>query len=128
MVLEGGRCFFGSQTIIQYLDSLAVPERKVLPSNDTRYDELTLESLADTILDACLLVRYEISTRPEQYRWSAWIEGQTSKILRGLPLLYDRVNGKPGVYQLPDPTDPVLSLGGIAVACACWCEFFLLAP
>lgn len=52
-----------------------------------------------------------------------WIEGQMSKIKRTLPLIYQRCNPSSGTYQLPDPSGKVLSLGGIAIASACWCEF-----
>lgn len=65
LVMEGNRPIFGSQVICQYLNSQASPDKKLLPGegDPTRYDELVLESLADSLLDAALLYRYEITAR-----------------------------------------------------------------
>lgn len=66
LVLENGkRSLFGSQVILQYIDSIAPSGKQILPpaSDSTRYDELVLESLADSILDAALLIRYEVAVR-----------------------------------------------------------------
>lgn len=63
LVLNEKRPIFGSQAINQYIDIKAPAGKKLLPTDETRADELTLEALADGILDACLSVRYEISTR-----------------------------------------------------------------
>lgn len=62
---DGKRSMFGSQVILQYIDSIAPSGKQILPptSDTTRYDELVLESLVDSILDAALLVRYEVSVR-----------------------------------------------------------------
>lgn len=50
---------------MQYFDSLAPADKRILPpTEDTRrYDELVLESLADALLDAALLCRYETTAR-----------------------------------------------------------------
>lgn len=122
LVLEGNRPIFGSQVIMQYLDSLAPADKRILPpaEDTTRYDELVLESLADALLDAALLCRYEVTTRPEELRWQDWIDGQMSKMHRALPLIYARLDPSSGLYQLPDPAANVLSYGGIAIASACW--------
>lgn len=65
LVLEGNRPIFGSQVIMQYFDSLVAADKRILPSTEDskRYDELVLESLADALLDAALLYRYEITAR-----------------------------------------------------------------
>lgn len=65
LVLEGNRPIFGSQAICQYLNSQATPDKRILPKEDdqARYDELVLESLADSLLDAALLYRYEVTGR-----------------------------------------------------------------
>ncbi|KAL8276630.1 hypothetical protein RQP46_010979 [Phenoliferia psychrophenolica] len=121
LVLEGGRPIFGSQAILQYLDSQA-PGKNLLPppSDPARYDELTLEALGDGLLDAALLIRYETTMRPEALRWPEWVDGQRSKMTRAISQMQDRVDPSSGLYQLPSPSSPVLSLGGIAVASACW--------
>jgi glutathione S-transferase len=74
LVLEGNRPIFGSQVILQYLDSIAPEDKRILPptSDTTRYDELVLESLADALLDAALLYRYEITGRVSSSALSSW--------------------------------------------------------
>ena len=56
---------FGSQVIVQYIDSIAPSDKKILPPADdtSRFDEFVLESIADSILDAALLCRYEVGVR-----------------------------------------------------------------
>lgn len=56
---------FGSQVILQYLDSIASSDKKLLPPAEdaSRYDDLVIESIADSILDAALLCRYEVAFR-----------------------------------------------------------------
>ncbi|KAK9896763.1 hypothetical protein P389DRAFT_172156 [Cystobasidium minutum MCA 4210] len=124
LLVDGTRPIFGSQTIVQYIDSIAPSDKKILPPTEdtTRYDELVLESMADSVLDAALLTRYETAVRPEQYQWKDWIEGQTRKMKRAVELLQARTDSSSDLYQLPDPTDTskALSLGGIAVASALW--------
>lgn len=63
LVLQGERALFGSQAIVAYLDSIAAGGRRLMPEGTHKFDEMTLESLADGLLDAALLIRYEISTR-----------------------------------------------------------------
>ncbi|KAG9009422.1 hypothetical protein FRB94_012079 [Tulasnella sp. JGI-2019a] len=126
LVSDSGKAYFGSQNIIQYLDHVA-GGNKIISQTDieARLDALTLEAIADGMLDAALLVRYETLARPEQYRWNEWTKGQTQKILLGLKSLSDRLPGtgadRPIGAMLPDPTLPgPLPLEGIAAACALW--------
>jgi glutathione S-transferase len=50
-----------SSVIVQFLNAISDPDKKVLPPIDDlkRYDALTLEAIADGTLDATLLLRYE---------------------------------------------------------------------
>lgn len=59
---------------MQYLDSIAPEDKRILPptSDTTRYDELVLESLADALLDAALLYRYEITGRVSSGAETGW--------------------------------------------------------
>ena len=51
------------------------------------------QSLADGVLDAAVLVRYESFTRPESLRWPEWIAGQTEKVTSGLAEIERRAAG-----------------------------------
>jgi glutathione S-transferase len=107
LVLKDGRALFDSSVITAYVDSLSEP--RVNPDGPDRFDALTLESLADGMLDACLLMRYETTLRPQEKFWQNWYDGQMAKVDNTLDLLETRLlpalNGK-------------INIGVIAVACA----------
>lgn len=52
-----------------------------------RWRRLTIASLADAVLDAAVLSRYETFVRPEEKRWDTWLEAQREKIGRSLAWL-----------------------------------------
>jgi glutathione S-transferase len=64
--------------------------------------------MADGLLDAAILTRYEGALRPEDKRWPDWIKAQTKKIEGVLAQLEAEANSLKG-----KPT-----LGTISVACA----------
>ncbi|MBL8561007.1 MAG: glutathione S-transferase [Gemmobacter sp.] len=51
---------------------------------------LTLEAMADGVLDAAVLMVYEWRMRPEERRHAPWVEGQWSKIARALDAIDSR--------------------------------------
>lgn len=82
-ILEDGRPLFDSRVICAYVDSLA-GAGSLYPSDERRFDVLTLEALGDAILDAALLCRYEKIIRPAEFQWQDWYDGQMAKIDSGL--------------------------------------------
>ncbi len=88
-ILPDGQPVFDSRVITQYVDYLAGPEGTLYPT-DRRFEILTLEALADSILDACLLCRYETVLRPKELFWADWYNGQMDKIDSGLDALETR--------------------------------------
>jgi len=114
LVTDDGRALFDSPVICAYLDTLKAPA--LIPADaNGRFASMTLEALADGLLDAGLLLRYEGSLRPEEKRWQPWIDGQMAKITGVIDALE-------GTYaeQLSGP----LTMGQIAVACALgWFDF-----
>lgn len=102
-----GPTLFDSRVICAYLDSLG--EGGLYPDSDRRWDTLTLEALADGILDAALLMTYESRLRPDDMRWDAWADAQWAKIARACAALNER--------WMPHLAGP-LDMGQIAVACA----------
>ena len=75
------------------------------PANGT----LTVEATGDGILDAALLMAYESRMRPEELRFSPWVEGQWAKVDRALDALETR--------WIPALSGP-LDIGQITVGCA----------
>jgi glutathione S-transferase len=88
---------YDSDVICEYLEDLASVSRK----KDSRYWQLhTLHACADGILDAVVLITYEVRIRKERgLFFDEWMKGQQQKILRGLDRL--EVAARDGV--LPDP-------------------------
>jgi glutathione S-transferase len=95
--------------ICEYLDDLA--GGTIYPrSGKARWQTLTLEALADGMLDACLLARYEDVARPEALRWSEWRAAQLDKVETGLAYL----EATPQLLQ--DRVD----IGALATGCVLW--------
>lgn len=86
---------FDSRVICVYVDAQGTTGGSLYPKDQTRFAVLTLEALADGLLEAALLHRYENVLRPEDKRWDDWSRGQMEKIdgalddleARWLPLL-----------------------------------------
>jgi glutathione S-transferase len=66
------------------------------------------QSLADGIMDAAVLARYETAVRPEALRWNDWLTGQLQKVNSGLDTLEARAADLEGRVDL----------GTIAFGCA----------
>ncbi|MBM3557331.1 MAG: glutathione S-transferase, partial [Alphaproteobacteria bacterium] len=68
LLLGDGTALYDSRVICEYLDSLHDGKKYFPPSGPERWKTLTLLSLADGILDAALLARYEEFLRPPEAR------------------------------------------------------------
>lgn len=76
---DDGQALFDSRVICEYLDDLG--QGSMFPrTGAARWRALTEQSLADGILDAAILARYEITARPEEFQWSGWTQAQMKKI------------------------------------------------
>lgn len=82
--LADGTALHDSRVICEYLDQQHVGAPLIPASGSARWRRLTLASLADAILDAAVLSRYETFLRPEEKRWDNWLDGQSEKIERAL--------------------------------------------
>jgi glutathione S-transferase len=83
LVTDDGDVLYDSRVICEYLD--AQGGGTLLPkAGAARWRVLVEQSLADGILDAALLARYENAVRPEALRWSDWTAGQLDKVGCGL--------------------------------------------
>lgn len=104
---DEGQVLFDSHVICEYLNDLG--QGSIFPpAGPARWQALTLHSLADGMLDAALLLRYEITARPEALRWADWQAGQMEKIEASMRALDGQV------AQLKGRVD----IGTLALACA----------
>ncbi len=103
-----GMDLFDSPVICEYLDHQH-KGRKMLPRKGReRWVALRLQAMADGLLDAALLARYEGFLRPEDKRWNDWTTGQMKKIDGVLGQLEAEAKG----------LKSKASLGTISVGCA----------
>ena len=87
LVLDDGTALFDSPVICEYLDTLHGGSRLFPADGPGRWTALRRQALADGLLDAAILCRYETFLRPEERRWVDWIDGQRSKFRRALDSL-----------------------------------------
>jgi len=106
LILEEGTTLYDSRVICEFLDAGAT-RRRVFPQGEARWPALVQQALADGVLDAALLLRTEVTVRPEQYRFDRWQDGQTIKIRSALDRLEETVAALSEV-----------TIGSIATACA----------
>ena len=75
-----GLDLFDSPLICEYLDSEHDGRSLIPGKGKKRWQALRLQAMADGLLDAALLARYEGFLRPEEKRWEEWSAGQMKKI------------------------------------------------
>ncbi|MBW8726124.1 MAG: glutathione S-transferase [Inquilinus limosus] len=75
---------YDSPVICEYLDTLHDGPKLVPAAGADRWRALRWEALADGLMDAALLIRYEITLRPADKQHEPWIERQKTKIRKSL--------------------------------------------
>jgi glutathione S-transferase len=107
LLTDDGTVLYDSRVICEYLNALGdghlIPE-----AGPRRWSALVDQALADGIMDAAVLTRYENAARPEALRWADWITGQLDKVGCGLAEIEHR--GGPAADRV--------DLGTIAIGCA----------
>ncbi|MFJ3487055.1 glutathione S-transferase family protein [Pseudomonas sp. NPDC090202] len=98
-----------SRVILDYLDHQHVGNPLIPREGSARWRRLTLASLADALLDAAVLIRYETVLRPNELRWDHWVDSQGEKIARALAYFEQEA-----VTELSAGFD----IASISVACA----------
>jgi len=94
LVLDDGTALYDSRVIVEFLDNASPIARLIPEENRERLAVRRWEALADGVLDAGLLVRYE-SLRPEKERSAAWAGKQAARMHRGLAQLQADLGDKP---------------------------------
>lgn len=104
---DDGSVLFDSVVICEYLDTIGNAPRLFPAEGETRWRALRLHALADGILDAAVLCRYENAVRPAELRWKAWTDGQLLKVDQALDFLEKNARDAEG-----------LTIGSVAAGCA----------
>ena len=106
LIRDSGAPIMDSRIICRFLDARFGAG---LYPEDRLWEVLTLEALAEGMLDSALLMAYEVRLRPEDKQWPDWIEAQWAKVARTLDALE-----KDESSHLGSPLD----MGQVALACA----------
>ncbi|MDA7964926.1 glutathione S-transferase family protein [Ruegeria sp.] len=108
LVRADGRVIYDSRAILRFIDGLT-GTATLYPADDSVFDRLTVESLAEGVLDAAVLCVYERRTRSADQVSQAWLDGQAGKINRALDWFEAHV---------PDALEPDFDAACIGLACA----------
>ncbi|MCL6705208.1 glutathione S-transferase [Pseudomonas sp. T1.Ur] len=107
--LANGTVIHDSRVILDYLDHQHVGNPLIPRDGAARWRRLTLASMADGIMDAAVMIRYETALRPVEKHWDEWLDAQRDKIRRALAMLEAEA-----IAELASHFD----IASISVACA----------
>jgi len=107
LLTEDGTVLYDSRVICEYLNALG--NGRLIPAQGpARWQALVDQSLADGIMDAAVLARYEQAVRPEALRWPEWVSAQLAKVSSALAQAEQRAS----------TFEPRVDIGTIAIGCA----------
>jgi glutathione S-transferase len=86
LLLDDGTAIYDSRVIVEFLDNMTANSRLIPQDNRERIAVRRWEALADGVLDAGLLIRYE-SLRPQREQSATWTGKQAARVRRGLAQL-----------------------------------------
>ena len=117
LVLDDGTALYDSRVIVEFLDARSPINRLIPDETRDRVAVRRWEALADGVLDAGLLVRYE-ALRDKKDRSKAWVEKQVARMHRGVAAIAAELEGRPWCHG------DRYSLADIAVGCCLgWLDF-----
>lgn len=108
LVLDDETVLYDSRVIMEYLDSISTGPNIFVKDGIERYKDLTLNALADGMMDASILRVYEGRYRPEEMQVESWLKMQRGKVNRSLDVLEAN----------PPSLAGDITVGRITLACA----------
>ncbi|MGH6980448.1 MAG: glutathione S-transferase [Stellaceae bacterium] len=109
LTTDDGTVLYDSDVICEYLDTLHDGPRLFPAAGDARCTALRQQALADGLMEAAILCRYE-NLRPEEMRWQDWVDSQMRRVRGALSAL--ELETEAGVLTGP------LTIGHVTVGCA----------
>ena len=101
--LEDGTWLYDSRVILEFFDAEAGGGVIIPTAGEARFRALTLQALADGMMDAGILQVYEGRYRPAEKHHEPWLEHQRGKVARALASLEaspPALSGKPNVGHI----------------------------
>jgi glutathione S-transferase len=115
LILEDGTALYDSRVILEYLDLMAGGGKIIPADHDKRFEALSLQALADGLMDAGILRIYEGRFRQPDKFEPKWLTHQEGKMERG----FDHLEASP-----PAAPGALPHVGAITLACALgWLDF-----
>jgi glutathione S-transferase len=109
LTTDDGTVLYDSPVICEYLDTLHDGPKLFPAEGAPRWTALRQQALADGLLEAAILMRYE-NLRPEEKRWQDWIESQMRRVRGALAAL--EIETAAGSLAVP------LTIGQVTIGCA----------
>jgi len=117
LLLDDGSALYDSRVIAEFLDSVSPISRLIPDATRDRVAVRRWEALADGVLDAGLLVRYE-SLRDKKEQSKAWSDKQLARMHRGMAQMAGDLGERPWCHA------DRYSLADIALGCCLgWLDF-----
>lgn len=117
LVLDDGTTLYDSRVIVEFLDSVSPISRLIPDGTRDRVAVRRWEALADGVLDAGILVRYE-GLRDKKEQSKAWVDKQLARMHRGMMQMEADLEGRNWCHG------DRYSLADIAVGCCLgWADF-----
>ena len=117
LLLDDGSALYDSRVIVEFLDSVSPISRLIPDETRDRVAVRRWEALADGVLDAGLLVRYE-SLRDKKEQSKAWSDKQVGRMRRGMAQMAEELGERPWCHG------ERYSLADIALGCCLgWLDF-----
>ena len=117
LVLDDGTALYDSRVIADFLDARSPISRLIPEETRDRVAVRRWEALADGVLDAGLLVRYE-SLREKRERSKTWADKQLARMQRALEVMAKDLEGRTFCHN------DRYSLADIALGCCLgWLDF-----
>lgn len=92
LVLDDGTVLYDSRSIVAYLDDRHTGRKLIPESGAEKWAVHRCQALADGILDAGILARYESFLRPKELYWEEWYQAQSEKMSRGLAAMANEID------------------------------------
>lgn len=103
LVLDDGTAIYDSRVISRFLDDHF--DLGLYPKPPALWPMLAREAAIDGMIEAAVLMAYEMRLRPEAQRFPPWVESQWSKITRALDM-----------FETAPPSGPI-DMTHISLAC-----------
>ena len=92
LILDSGTALVDSYVIVEYLDELAGGGKLIPASGEAKWRVKAEHAITQGMLEAMLLCRYETFLRPEDKRWTNWVDDQWDRAWQGFAMFERRAD------------------------------------